>query len=131
MTRYLLVLGNKAYSSWSLRGWWLMMMTGAEFDEVVIPLRREDSREKILSYSPAGKVPVLRTPQGLIWDSLAMAEYLAERFPEAGIWPDDSWELAQARAYGPEMHSGFADLRKSFPMAVSKTTGRMVPLGTR
>ena len=118
MAQYLLVLGNKAYSSWSLRGWWLMMMTGADFDDVVIPLRQEDTREKILQYSPAAKVPALRTPDGVIWDSLAIAEYLAERFPEAGIWPADSWERAQARAVVAEMHSGFAELRQRFPMAI-------------
>jgi glutathione S-transferase len=95
-----------------------MMMTGADFEEVVIPLRQEDTRGKILEYSPAAKVPALRTPEGVIWDSLAIAEYLAERFPEAGIWPADPWVRAQARAVVAEMHSGFAELRQHFPMAI-------------
>lgn len=118
MTQFLLVLGNKAYSSWSLRGWWLLTMTGADFEEVVIPLRREDTRERILGYSPAAKVPALRTPDGVVWDSLAIAEYLAERYPDAGIWPQDPWARAQARAICAEMHSGFAELRKCYPMAI-------------
>ena len=118
MNRMLLVLGNKAYSSWSLRGWWLAKMSGLPFDEIVIPLRRDDTRKQILAHSPSGKVPALQTPDGVIWDSLAIAEYLAEFCPEAGIWPAERKARALARSLCAEMHAGFAELRRAYPMAV-------------
>jgi len=116
MTRYTIVLGNKNYSSWSLRGWLPLKQTGAAFEEVVIPLRGPETRANILEHSPAGKVPILKTPDLVIWDSLAIAEYLAERHPDAGLWPTDGPARAVARSVTAEMHSGFPHLRQSLPM---------------
>lgn len=118
MPEFTIVLGNKAYSSWSLRGWLPLKLCGATFNEIIIPLRQNDSKERILKASAAGKVPVLKTADGPIWDSLAIAEYLAERFPEAGLWPEDVFARATARAVSAEMHSGFASLRSECSMDV-------------
>jgi glutathione S-transferase len=111
-----LVIGNKNYSSWSLRPWIAMKVAGIAFDEIVIPLYEPGSREEILKYSPAGKVPVLIDGDQHIWESLAILEYLAEKFPAAGLWPKDAEARAQARAVAAEMHAGFQPLRKNCPM---------------
>ncbi|WP_029011086.1 glutathione S-transferase family protein [Azospirillum halopraeferens] len=111
-----LVLGNKAYSSWSLRPWLALKRTGVPFAEVVIPLRRPETKGAILEHSPAGKVPVLRHGDRTVWDSLAIIEYLAETFPSARLWPEDANARAVARAVSAEMHSGFQALRKALPM---------------
>lgn len=111
-----LVLGNKNYSSWSLRPWIAMRVAGLQFSEVVIPLYEPGSREKVLKYSPAGKVPVLIDGETTIWESLAILEYLAEKFPDAGLWPRDAVARAHARAISNEMHGGFAPLRRACPM---------------
>lgn len=118
MSEFTIVLGNKAYSSWSLRGWLSLKLSGATFDEVIVPLRQSDSKERLLAASSAGKVPVLKTADGVISDSLAIAEYLAERFPEAGLWPKDPWARAIARSVAAEMHSSFPSLRNECPMDV-------------
>ena len=81
----ILVIGNKNYSSWSLRAWLAMELTGSPYDEVRIPLYQADSHKRLLAYSPTAKVPVLQSEDGTVWDSLAIAEYLAERFPEAHL----------------------------------------------
>lgn len=111
MTDYTIVLGNKAYSSWSLRGWLALRQTGVPFDEIVVPLDLPDTRENILAHSPSGRVPCLLTPNGGVWDSLSIVEYLAESHPAAGLWPTDPWARAMARTAAAEMHAGFADLR--------------------
>ena len=111
-----LVLGNKAYSSWSLRGWLALKATGAPFEETVVPLRRPDTKGKILTFSPSGKVPAVRDGQTLVWDTLSIIEYLAERFPQAGLWPADPDTRALARSISAEMHSGFTGLRANMPM---------------
>lgn len=111
-----IVIGNKNYSSWSLRAWIAVAATGAEFDEIRIPLDQPDTRTRIVEHSPAGKVPVLRHGALMVWESLAICEYLAERFPAAGLWPDDDAARAHARAVACEMHAGFAALRKAMPM---------------
>jgi glutathione S-transferase len=111
-----LVLGNKNYSSWSFRPWIAMRVAGLQFSEVVIPLYEPGSREKILKYSPAGKVPVLIDGETTIWESLAILEYLAEKFPDAGLWPRDTAARAHARTISNEMHGGFAPLRRACPM---------------
>lgn len=116
MADYTLVLGNKTYSSWSLRGWLLMRQSGAAFDEIIVPLDLPGTRAELLRHSPAGKVPVLRTGDLTVWDSLAIAEFLNERFPEAGLWPADPEARAIARSAASEMHSGFAALRQRLPM---------------
>ena len=116
MARLVLVVGNKNYSSWSLRPWLALKMAGLDFDEVRIPLYAPGSREAILRHSPAGRVPVLRDGDLTIWDSLAICEYAAEVAPQARLWPADPALRAEARSLSAEMHSGFAALRAAMPM---------------
>ena len=111
-------LGNKNYSSWSLRAWLALRRTGVPFDEEVIPLREVDSHEAIVRHSPSGLLPVLTHGGNAIWDSLAISEYLAELFPEAGLWPRGRASRAMARAVSAEMHSGFRALRENMPMNI-------------
>lgn len=118
-----IVLGNKRYSSWSLRPWLALKHTGAAFDEVVIPLYRDGSKEQILRHSPAGKVPILKQDGVTVWESLAICEYLADRFPAAGLWPADPAARARARSVSTEMHGGFAALRQNLPMDLSRQGG--------
>ncbi|UCH75900.1 MAG: glutathione S-transferase family protein [Rhodospirillales bacterium] len=113
-----LVIGNRNYSSWSLRAWLVMRMAGLAFDEVVIPLDEPDTRRLILEHSPAGRVPVLRHGDITIWDSLAICEYVAERVPGARLWPETVAARAEARSISAEMHAGFAALRETLPMNV-------------
>ncbi len=120
-------LGNKNYSSWSLRPWLAMRQAGIAFDEVVVPLYEPSSRETIRKYSPSGRVPALHHGALIVWDSLAICEYLAERFPQAALWPQDSAARAVARAVSSEMHSGFAALREHLPMNIrSSFPGRSI-----
>lgn len=116
MTAFTIVIGNKNYSSWSLRPWLALKATGQPFAEIMIALRQPDTKALILSHSPAGKVPVLKHGDLQVWDSLAICEYLAELFPEAGLWPADVRARAVARAVSAEMHAGFAALRRDLPM---------------
>ena len=116
MADYRIILGNKNYSSWSLRAWLALSQSGASYEEVVVPLDRAETRGRILQYSPSGRVPVLDRDGLVIWDSLAIAEYLAETFPKAGLWPKDAAARAVARSIVAEMHSGFAALRRELPM---------------
>ena len=111
-----LIIGNKNYSSWSLRPWIAMTVAGIAFDEKVIPLYEPGSREQVLKYSPAGKVPVLLDGDVAIWESLAILEYLAEKIPQAGLWPADARARSHARVVANEMHGGFQALRKNCPM---------------
>ena len=120
MSDLTLILGGKAYSSWSLRPWLALKQTGLPFTELVIPLRQPDTRARILEHSPAGKVPVLRHGDLTVWDSLAICEYLAELAPEAGLWPEDPAARAIARAVSAEMHAGFQSLRSSMPMDLKR-----------
>jgi glutathione S-transferase len=115
-----LVIGNKNYSSWSLRPWLMLKMMGVPFEEVLIPIYMEGSREQILEYSPAGKVPFLRHDQIDVWDSLAITEYLAETYPQHGVWPEGREARALARSVCAEMHSGFVPLRKTMTMNVRR-----------
>lgn len=116
MSELKLVIGNRNYSSWSMRAWLLMRQFEIAFDEVQIPLRQSDSLERKRSYSPAGKVPVLIDGELHVWDSLAIVEHLAERFPEKLLWPADSEARSIARSVSAEMHSGFASLRTHMPL---------------
>ncbi len=116
MADFKIVLGNKNYSSWSLRGWLALKRCGVAFDEEVIPLYQDDWRARLLDLSPAGKVPVLLHGTQVIWDTLAIVEYLAEVFPAAGLWPEDRAARARARTISAEMHAGFAALRNHMPM---------------
>lgn len=116
MTGLHLYLGNKNYSSWSLRAWLVLKQTGAPFAETVVPLYREDSPERLRHVSPSRRVPVLKHGDLILWESLAIAEYLAEQFPEAGLWPQTPAARALARAVSNEMHAGFSALRSHMPM---------------
>ena len=113
----ILVIGNKNYSSWSLRPWIAMKVLGLEFQELRIPLYGPASSEEIRRYSPTGKVPCLVAGTARIWDSLAILEYLAERHP---LWPEDPDARAVARSVSAEMHSGFAALRQHMSMNVRR-----------
>ncbi len=120
MPEFTIVLGNKAYSSWSLRGWLMLKLTGAAFDEVVVPLDRPETKAAIRAHSPSGRVPTLKAEGLAVWDTLAIAEYLHERFPEAGLWPEDPAARARARSVAAEMHAGFAALRARLPMDLKR-----------
>jgi glutathione S-transferase len=113
-----LTIGNKNYSSWSLRAYLALYATGAPFREVLIPLDQPSSKADIKKANPAGRVPVLCDGDLVVWDSLAIAEYLHERFPEAALWPDDVRARARARSVSAEMHSGFTGLRGAMPMDI-------------
>ena len=115
-----LVIGNKTYSSWSLRAALAMELAEAPYSEVLIALDRADSRARILEHSPTGKVPLLKTEEGPVWDSLAIGEYLAESFPEAYLWPRGEYARAVARSVCAEMHSGFVALRTHLPMDLKR-----------
>jgi len=111
-----LVIGNKNYSSWSLRPWLAMKVAEVDFEEVMIPLAQPDSKMRQLAYSKAGKVPVLIDNGLTVWDSLAICEYIADKHPDRGLWPADTSVRAQARSVTAEMHSGFSALRTHMPM---------------
>ena len=113
-----LVIGNKNYSSWSMRPWVLMTAFGIPFEEVRISLDQPDTSRRIVEYSLAGRVPVLVSGDTTVWDSLAICEYLAERFPERELWPHDSEARAMARAICAEMHAGFTGLRSAMWMNI-------------
>jgi glutathione S-transferase len=106
-----LYIGNKNYSSWSMRPWVLLRQAGIPFEEVMVRFDSFDAgsvfKTSLASITPAGKVPVLVDDELVIWDTLAIAEYLAERFPERGLWPVDSRSRANARSICAEMHAGF------------------------
>ncbi len=120
MAEFVLYHGNKNYSSWSMRGWLALKLAGADFEEVAFHLGEEGVRDRIRRHSPSGKVPALRHGELVLWDSLAIAEYLHERFPAAGLWPRDLARRALARAVVAEMHSGFAALRRHMPFNVRR-----------
>ena len=111
-----LIIGNKNYSSWSMRPWIAMKAAGIPFEETVISLEAADFKERVGSVSGTGKVPVLIDGDVRVWESLAILEYLAEKFPAAGLWPADSAARAHARAIASEMHAGFVPLRRHLPM---------------
>lgn len=113
-----LIIGNKNYSSWSLRPWVAMKVAGIPFEEIRIPLYGPDSKARLLEYSPAGKVPCLVEGDLRVWDSLSILEYLAERHP--GLWPKDPAARAHARSVSAEMHSGFQNLRAHMSMNIRK-----------
>ena len=120
MAGLLLLIGNRKYSSWSLRSWIVLRQAGIKFDEKFVALQQPDTGAKILKYSPSGKVPFLRHGKIEVWESLAICEYLNEAFPKAGLWPKDKAARAHARAVSNEMHAGFAELRRHLGMDVSR-----------
>lgn len=122
-----LFVGNRNLSSWSLRPWLALKAAGAPFAERMVVLRKSTEttyrpglKDDLLALSPAGQVPVLRDGDLTVWDSLAICEYVAERFPEAGLWPAEVGARAKARALAAEMHAGFPDLRNELSMDIAR-----------
>ena len=118
MADFTLVIGNRNYSSWSLRGWLMARAAGIEFEEIVVPLDLPDTQATIRKHSPSGRVPVLLHRGLAVWESLAIAEYLNDIRPEAGLWPASASARAHARSISTEMHAGFMDLREKMPMNI-------------
>jgi glutathione S-transferase len=119
-----LIIGNRAYSSWSMRGWLACKQSGEEFDELVVPMFDEDweRRREGDEFAPSlGKVPILWDGEIVVWDSMAIIEFLADRVGSALYWPEDEGARAVARSMAAEMHSGFANLRRELPMNVRKS----------
>lgn len=122
-----LVIGNKNYSSWSMRPWIALKATNIAFEEVLIPLYTGDTdKQRILAFTRSGKVPALVDGDVTVWDSLAIIEYAAERFPEARLWPQDRASRAHARSISAEMHSGFMALRNECGMNLHRPVGAKV-----
>ncbi|MBV8664900.1 MAG: glutathione S-transferase family protein [Burkholderiaceae bacterium] len=113
-----LVIGNKNYSTWSMRAWVAMTAFNIPFEEVNISLKQPETSSQILQYSTSGRVPVLVAGETVVWDSLAICEYLAEQFPEKNMWPQDVDDRAMARSICAEMHSGFGALRSAMWMNI-------------
>jgi glutathione S-transferase len=127
-----LVIGNKNYSSWSLRPWLAMKQFGLEFQEIRIPLYTPEAASQLSQYSPSRKVPVLLHGNQQIWDSLAICEYLAEEFPDFNWWPEDKNARTIARCISAEMHSSFQNLRQNMPMNCrAKLPGKGMALGVQ
>jgi glutathione S-transferase len=121
VSAFTLVVGNKNYSSWSLRGFLAARAAGVPFREVLVRLSEPGSKQELLKHSPAGKVPTLKHGERVIWDSLAIIEYLAEIRADAGLWPADAAARAHARSIAAEMHAGFQALRSHMPMNLRKS----------
>jgi len=120
MSACTLIIGNRNYSSWSLRGWLAASQSGIDFETELVRLSEPGSRAALLRHSPAGRVPVLRHGDRVVWDSLAIIEYLAELCPQARLWPASADARAMARSIAAEMHAGFAALRNAMPMNLRK-----------
>jgi len=118
MADFTVVIGNKNYSSWSLRGWLMARIACIEFEEIIVPLDLPETQPTIRKHSPSGRVPVLLHRGLAVWESLAIAEYLNDLKPEAGLWPASPAARAHARSISAEMHAGFAELRNNMPMNV-------------
>ena len=127
METFELVIGNKAYSSWSLRPWLVLKQLGVPFTETRVPLYVHGYKEELLKHAPSGKVPILKHGAVTVWDSLAICEYLAERFPEAELWPTSVESRALARSVSAEMHAGFGAIRNAMPYNC-RAKGRRVPI---
>jgi glutathione S-transferase len=122
MSDIILVIGNKRYSSWSLRGWLALRMSGLRFEENLVPLYRKESHAELKNANPLAppKVPSIKIGKQAIWDTLAICEFAAEQRPDAGLWPTDTYVRAHARSVVAEMHSSFVALRDFIPMDLSK-----------
>jgi glutathione S-transferase len=123
----LLLIGNKNYSSWSLRPWIAMKVAGIAFAEQLISLDAADFQERVRKISAAGKVPALADGETQVWESLSILEYLAEKFPDAGLWPAEARARAHARSIAAEMHAGFTPLRRHLPMNIRRPVKRREP----
>ena len=122
-----LVIGNRNYSSWSLRPWILMRHAGLVFEEVRVPLGTEEGARLVAELCPAGKVPVLNDGPLVLWDSLAICEYVADKATGAALWPASVERRAEARAMSAEMHAGFAALRAAMPMNCRRVVAGFEP----
>lgn len=132
MSRLTLAIGNKNYSSWSLRPWLVLRQAGLDFQEIRIPIYEAGSAVALAHWSPSGKVPALHDGEVVVWDSLAICEYLAERNPEKSLWPNALAARAVARSVSAEMHSGFSDLRSAMPMNIrGRFPGKGLTEGSR
>jgi glutathione S-transferase len=118
MADFTLVIGNKNYSSWSLRGWLMARIAGIEFEEIVIPLDLPETQPAIRKHSPSGRLPVLLHRGLAVWESLAIGEYLNDLKPEVGLWPAAAAARAHARSISCEILAGFAELRTHMPMNI-------------
>jgi glutathione S-transferase len=119
-----LLIGNKSYSSWSMRPWMAMKVAGIAFAEEVISLDAADFKERVGAISPTGKVPCLVDGEIQVWESLAILDYLAEKYPQAGLWPATDGARAHARSIAAEMHAGFVPLRQNCPMNFRRAAKR-------
>lgn len=119
-----LVIGNKNYSSWSLRPWLAMAAKNIPFSEVLIPLEHPNTRQQVLQYSPTGLVPALKFGNLLLWESLSIIEYVADKHPEANLWPEEPEYRAIARSLAAEVHAGFQALRNHCPMNLRRRAAR-------
>jgi glutathione S-transferase len=115
-----LLIGSKNYSSWSFRPWLAMKVARITFDETVAPIDVADFKARVLAFGGSGRVPVLRDGDVRVWESLAILEYIAEKFPAAGLWPENPAARAHARAVASEMHAGFVSLRRHLPMNIAR-----------
>ena len=127
MSKPVLFIGNRNYSSWSLRAWFLLAEAGIDFDEERLPLDTDEFSARIARISPAGRVPVMVLDGETVWESLAIAETVAERWPGKALWPAAARARSHARAISAEMHAGFLALRDAMPMNC-RAMGRKVPL---
>ena len=124
-----LIIGDKNWSTWSLRAWLALKRAGADFTERTVRLNRPDTPAAVAELSPSGMVPVLKDGDLTLWDSLAICEYAAERFPQTRLWPDDLTRRALARVAAAEMHAGFRSLRGELPMDLARRERRsLTPL---
>src|ERR1700716_1480953 len=123
-----LIIGNKNYSSWSFRPWIAMKVAGIPFEEEVISLDAEDFKARVTRMAGTGKVPALADGATQVWESLAILEYLAEKFPQARLWPAEPSARAHARSIAAEMHAGFTPLRRHYPMNVRRPAKRREPI---
>ncbi|MFD2205260.1 glutathione S-transferase family protein [Kiloniella antarctica] len=128
MEKMRLIIGNKNYSSWSLRPWLAMKVAGLDFDEEIIPLFEPNTKTKLLTYSPVGTVPVLMDGELTVSDSLAILEYIAEKYPEARLLPQNPSDRAKLRSICCEMHSGFFPMRGTLHMNMRKKIPLKIPV---
>jgi glutathione S-transferase len=126
MNNLTLYIGNKNYSSWSMRGWLLLKLAQADFKEVKFQLFTDVYSQEILKYSPSGKVPCLHDGDLMIWDTVAITEYLYEKFTDSKIYPADTFLRSIARSCIAEMHSGFIDLRSECPMNIKRIKAKNI-----
>lgn len=123
-----LIIANQNYSSWSFRPWLLMSVKGIPFECELRPFDEANQMRDFFEFSPTGKVPVLQHQQRTVWESMAIMEYLAELYPDRGLWPKDSAQRAYARSIANEMHAGFPGLRGHCPMNMRREPGRLANL---